>query len=224
MKEYIPIIRIVVIVFETCAAIVAFCYWHKLKDSYWKYFPFYLTWIAAAEWLGLISIKNSWGADFNRVLYNFLVSPSEYLFFLWLIGNFIKNQTKHRHIPLVFSLIYLIVFLLENTIFSTETHSFLSLSSGVATVFLLILQLFYLYNFIFSDEILHYRTSIEFWVIIGITFYYLISFPFYGTWNVLRNKHYSIFVEYFPLVLMLSTLMYACFIVGIIWGKPKPKS
>ena len=224
MEEYIPIFRIILMITETLAAIVAFCYWRKLRDSYWKYFPFYLTWIATAEWLGLLSLKNNWGADFNRVLYNFFVSPSEYLFFLWLIGNFIKTQTKYSHISLFFSGIYLLLLLAENTFFSTETHFFLSLSNSIATMFLLILQLFYLYNFIFSDEILHYRTSIEFWVIIGITFYYLISFPFYGTWNVLMNKHYNIFVVYYPIVMMLSTLMYICFIVGIIWGKPKPKS
>ena len=219
MEQGIANIQIALFITETLTAIVALRNWHKLKGSYWRYFPIYLTWICIAEWSGYVSSKYE-ESEFNPILYNFFVTPSEYLFFVWITSNIVDTKKNKRIILTCFSVIFLITMFVEYNYLLNKTYFFMSLSNSVGTLFLLIMILRCLYDFVFSDKILQYRNSLEFWVIIGITLFYLLSFPFYGMWNILLFKYYDIFIIYNSIVLILSMMMYVSFSIGILWSKP----
>lgn len=219
MEQAIANIKIALFITETLTAIVALRNWNKFKDSYWRYFPMYLTWICLAEWVGFISSKYE-ESEFNPILYIFFVEPSEYLFFVWLTSNIVETKRYKKTIFVCFSVFFLAIVFAEYRYLSSKTYFFMSLSNSVGTLFLLIMILRCLYDFVFSDKILRYRNSLEFWVIIGITLFYLLSFPFYGMWNILLSKYYDIFIIYNSVALILSIMMYISFSIGILWSKP----
>lgn len=222
MEQGIANIRIALFITETLTAIVALSNWNKLKDSYWRYFPIYLTWISIAEWVGYASSVHK-EFEFNAILYTFFVEPSEYLFFVWLTSNIVATKNYKKTIFACFSVFFLTIVFVEYRYLSSKTYFFMSLSNSVGTLFLLIMILWCLYDFVFSDKILQYRNSLEFWVLIGITLFYFLSFPFYGMWNILLSKYYNIFIRYNSFVLILSIMMYVSFSIGILWSN-KQKS
>lgn len=102
---------------------------------------------------------------------------------------------------------------------SEHRFSFFSFSGMIGSILLVILVLIYLYIVLASDYILVFTKTLDFWVILGVITYYLLSFPYYGTWNILLNNYKNIFEFYQLIVYILSITMYILFTIGLLWQK-----
>lgn len=219
MVAIIMILSIGVIISETIAAIAGISQHRKLSDSLWSYLTYYLIWICTLEWIGWLS--RLWNKmDFNSRLYNYVSIPSEYLFFLWLLSQLIRSRKqKVLVVPEYSILIYVIAWFFDHFYFSKQTYTFQSFSVTVGSILMVVLIIVYLYQIVASDYILSFAKTIEFWVILGIISYYLLSLPYYGTYNTLTQNYKHIFEIYQVIVYCLSICMYLLFTVGFLWPK-----
>jgi hypothetical protein len=207
-------------VIETLACMVGFLCWHKLRKTFGKFIPFYLLWISTAEWIGLASAHYKW-AEINQNLYNFLVSPSEFLFWFWLFHQLIKIHDSSSRLAMIFAVLFIVGVGLDSYFFVDKSYAFLSFSNSIGTIFLLALSLVFFYHTLNSDHILTFPSSLQFWITVPVFSYYLLSFPLYGMWNTLSGQHLELFLQYRIMVICLSITMYLSFIIGFIWGKTK---
>lgn len=205
----------VLLITELAACIIGFLQWKKLKQSYWKLFPFYLAFINIAEWTGRL-LK---GAP-QIFWFTLIVIPIEFLFFFWLFSKqpeFKGKKVLHQ----LFAGIYLFALLIEKVFMNEAKLWFTSFSYSIGNILLVVLIIRYLLAFINSDAILHYKKSMMFWVSIGLLIFYLGSFPFFA----LRNTLYANYRELFWIgqisQLALNCIMYLTFCLAFIWGKPK---
>lgn len=204
---------------EVIACITGFWYWHKIKNTYWKWFPIYLLIIVINEFLGryLTCIENySW----NNYLFRFWGIPIQFFFFYWLFYRQAKDKIEKK-IVVVSVLVYIISFIVDVLYLRGERMWFFSFSYTTGNLLLVILIINYLLKFINSDEIIYYKRSMMFWVAIGLTIFYLGTFPFYALRNTLFYNYENIFYGYNYIQLIFGCLMYLVFALSFIWGKPK---
>ncbi|HOZ84729.1 MAG TPA: hypothetical protein PK191_04515 [Niabella sp.] len=215
-----PVQIFILNLFELCACITGFLYYIKLKDSYWKYFPFYLFSIflteVLAEWILLVQEN----LKVNIAIYKYWAIPVQFLFFFWLFSRQHRN-TKPKVLPFIFSSLYLIAVMIENFWPINLKPIFDSMSYSFGCVLLLILIIIFLKQFISSDEILEFKTNMMFWVVIGLLLFYIGTLPFWGLRSSLYYHYRSIFNVYNQVQFALNYCMYLMFIFAFIWGKPK---
>lgn len=206
-------------VMEGVAAVTSFIYIKKWKNTYWKWFPYYLVFIVLAEIIGTSFARhNMYIANFT--FYSYLVIPVEFLFFFWVFHRALKSS-KHRKMPVISSFIYMASLFSDILYFRHYQFYYYSLSYTIGNILLLILILIFFLQLVNSDKVLHFRQNILFWVSAGMLIYYLGSCPYYGLRNLLVYKYYyTINIYYSVFVYILNCLMYLSFSFGIICGKP----
>ena len=220
MTLIINILSFGVLIAEIVATIVGLSRRRYLSNSFWSYFPLYLLWVSLLDWTGMI-MRYLHLMNVNKFIYNYLVSPSEFLFFCWLLGKMIYNKGYYRNFSIIFSSIYAVIWVIDIVYLSKLDYGFSSFSYTVGNIFLIILILIYLFFILVYDSVIEFTKTIDFWVIIGITTYYLLSFPYYGTYNTLLYKYKNIFEPYQAIVAFLSITMYIFFTVGFLSLKPE---
>ncbi len=208
--------------FELMAAIAGFCYWSQVKNSYWKWFPVYLSFIVVAEWAGWY-MDYTQHAALNQAFYHYIVLPVEFLFFFWLLSRqTIAPGLKRLSITGTF--VYLLVWLFDTYLRSTDfyrtSYSFPSISYTTGNLVLLVLILSFLIKLVRSDDILHFKKNPLFWVCIGLLAFYLGTAPYYGLRNMMYKNHKTVFWAYTYLSFILNYCMYSLFTISFICRKP----
>ena len=74
--------------FELLAAIIGLINWRRVKNDYWKWFPFYLLLLPILETLTYWTPKSM-----INYINTFIIIPIEFLFFCWL---FYKNSQQKK--------------------------------------------------------------------------------------------------------------------------------
>lgn len=206
--------------FELLACVTGFIYWRKFRNTYWKFFPFYLALILllelTAEYIGYID--GNWKLNAN--LYYFFGIPFQFIFFCWFFHKWFK-QTKEKKWPLIGVFVYLLAFFAEILLLNQMEFWFSSLSYLTGNIILLVLIITFFLSLIKSEEILNYKSNMMFWVCTGLLVFYLGALPFYGLWNTLAKNYYRLFNTYWIIQMGLNYLMYIFFTIAFIWGKPK---
>ncbi len=204
---------------EAVAMITAFIYIKKWQSTYWKWFPYYLTFIVIAEIIGnTLGVKNM--AIINLIFYSYVVIPIEFFFFFWIFYQDFKI-TKSRWLPILCICIYALSLLTDIIYFRNVKFTAFSFSYTIGNILLLLLIINFFLRLVNSDNLLKFRQNILFWVSVGLLIYYLGSCPFYGLKNLLANKYFnSIYVYYSVFVYILDSLMYLTFALSFICGKP----
>lgn len=219
MDKYL-LLRLMLYFFELCACVTGIFYWKKVKDTYWKWFVAYLAVITvtelSAEYIGTI-LKNE---ALNIIINIYWSIPLQFLFFCWLFYRWFQKESKRKW-ALAGAVTFIAALVIEVSFFDKQNLVFLSLSYLTGNIVLLLLVLLFLLNFIQSDEILTYRTSMMFWVGLGLLIFYLGSLPFFGLWNTLAIKYPDVFNVYWVVQMSLNCLMYLFFSIAFIWGNPK---
>lgn len=211
---------IVLNILELSACITGFLYWNKIRHTYWKWFPVYLAIIFLIEITGeyFLHVRND--LRVNIILYSYLGIPLQFFFFYWIFyRQFVK--TRLAIWPLISAAIYFICLVADLPYLSKINFYFESFSYIMGCIFLLILLLIFFSRFIRSDDILHYRTSIMFWVCLGLLLFYVGCMPFFAFRKVLYNDYRDFFYIYWYVQFCFNYLMYLLFIIAFIWGKPK---
>jgi hypothetical protein len=217
MNKY-DILRLVLNFFELLACVTGLIYRKKIWNSYWKWFWVYLLAIVLMElfcqYLAIVANQE------NQWIYVQLIVPGEFLFFFWLFYKYFQDY-KVKIIPLIGACIYMLCFAFDRIYMSKLQFSFFSFSYMVGSIILLVLILFFLVRFVRSDDLLHYKKNMMFWVSTGLLVFFLGSLPFYGLWNTLAKKHPDIFNLYWIVQISFDYIMYLFFAFAFIWGKPK---
>lgn len=212
--------RIVLNILELSACIVAFLYWNKIKNTYWKWFPVYLAVIVlteiAAEYL--LHVKKDLAS--NIAIYSYFGIPLQFFFFYWLFYQQFRN-TKNSKWPLISAATYFVCLVADLLYISKIKYYFESFSYTIGCIFLLILILIYFTRFTRSDEIIKYKSSMMFWVSIGVILFYIGTMPFFAFRTALYRQYPDFFYIYWYIQFGLNYLMYLLFIVSFVWGKPK---
>jgi len=211
---------IVLNILEFMACITGLVFWNKFKNSYWKWFPVYLGVIILTELIGeyLLHVKKDLAS--NIALYSYFGIPIQFFFFYWLFYQQFKPAAKSKW-PLISAAIYLICLVTDLAYISKIKLYFESFSYVIGCIFLLILILIYFARFIKSDEIIKYRTSMMFWVALGLMIFYIGAMPFFAFRTELYRQDKDFFYTYWYIQFGLNYLMYLLFIISFIWGKPK---
>jgi hypothetical protein len=205
---------------ELLAAVSGFVYWNKIRDSYWKWFPFFLLIIFITE---VVAIYLSFGLkrnDLNVYLYGYFGIPLQFLFYCWLIAQYLKPY-KERKWPLFGAAIYVASWIVDMAYLSAYKFVFTSFSYTVGNVVLLVLIILFFVKFINSEDILKYKLSMMFWVCLGLLVFFLGTFPFYALRNTLYSDFRKVFYVYHDVNFVLVDIMYILFCIAFIWGKPR---
>lgn len=219
MDKYL-ILSLGVVLLELIASITGFVHWKKIKDSYWKWFPVYLLVLVLAELVAIYAARALAEVNFSGMVYRYFAIPLQFLFYFWLFYQYLK-ESRQRKWPLVAVVIYVASWVVEITYFMHKKLWFMSFSYTVGNVMLLVLIILFLIRFIFSQEILQFKSSLIFWVNFGLLIFYLGTFPFYALRNTLYYEYKEIFFTYGYINFVLDYLMYAVFTFAFIWAKPK---
>lgn len=206
--------------FELLACVTGFIVWAKIRHTHWKWFPVYLAIIVLVEGTGKYIFYVIEDPALNVNVYRYFGLPVQFLFFCWLFRQYLKNY-KEKNWPLFGAIIYIICWIGDFLYFNKQVFVFQSFSYTSGNIVLLVLIILFFVKFMNSDEILKYRSSMMFWTCIGLLVFYLGSLPFYGLWNTLRSNYFDIFNTYWIIQISLNYLMYLCFTIAFIWGKPK---
>ncbi len=218
--KIIDLLKLILNFVEITACVTGFLHWKKLRNSHWKFFPFYLGIIVLFELVG----KYLYYAGFNSLkvaLYNYFVIPLEILFFIWL---FYKEFEKLniRRLPIAAACIYGICWLADVFFISKKNLWWLnSFSYTTGILLILVLVLIFLYILATGSEILFVKFNIMFWVCLGLFVFYFCSLPFFGLGNYLFTHFKHIYFGYAYATYVLNIIMYSLFITAFIWGKPR---
>lgn len=204
---------------ELVACITGFIYWNKIKGSFWKWFPFYLAIICAVEITGDVLNYNQ-TYEIKNVIYNNFSIPLEFLFFYWLYYKYASGKRRKLLVVLCIT-VYVISFVLDQLYFRNTNFYFNSFSYCIGNMVLLVAIISFFIQFSTSNEIIHFKRSMIFWVSLGALIFYLGSLPFYGLYNLLYKKYFEVFVFYSYIMYVCNWIMYSLFTVAFIWGKPK---
>jgi hypothetical protein len=201
---------------ELLAAIVGILYYKKLKDTYWKWFIYYLVAIFVME------AYSKWGLEshpyWRRYYYNYLVIPFEFVFFYWLYA--VKSLARKR-LFWTSVIIYACFHLLSN--FVMQNNEILnSLSYTVSVLLLAIMAFFEFQKQVKSDSILQFQENKMFYINVGIILFYVGTLPFFTFDRYLYNHMPEIWSSYRTLFLFAVNVLSLLFIASFIWGKPKP--
>ena len=211
---------IVLNILELAACITGFVYWKKIKNIYWRWFPVYLGIIVLTELSAEYFLNVKHNLRINISIYEFFGVPLEFLFFFWLFYRYF-GETKKNQWPLYLGLIYFGCWFFDVVYLSKQKLYFESISYIVGNILLLIILLMFFIKFSKGDEILKYKSSMIFWVSLGLMIFYIGTLPFYGFRTILYRQDRDFFYVYWYIQFGLNYLMYILFVLSFVWGKPK---
>ncbi len=201
---------------ELLAALVGILYYKKLKDTYWKWFVYYLVTIFIFE------AYSKWGLeshpDWRRYFYNYLVIPFEFVFFYWLYA--VKSLERKRLFwtsVAIYACFHVLSFFI---FYNNEILNSLSYTVGVLC--LIIMTFFEFQKQVKSDSIIQFQENKMFYINVGIILFYVGTLPFFSFDRYLYFHMPEIWSYYHTFFLFDVNALSLLFIASFIWGKPKP--
>ena len=197
---------------EGMAAVVAVLKYKKFKDSYWKWFIYYLIFIFIAETVSKFIL--CYFTSYRSYFYDFVVIPIEFIFLYWLCSfRSLANKKLFWVSCGIFMFSLLPYFVFEG---SSVVNSF----NYIVGTFLLSIMIILEYNKqMKTDDILRFRENIMFYINTGACLFYVGTLPLFS-FNGLIWKDKDIFYNYYLLFLIAGILMYILFSIALLWGKP----
>lgn len=200
---------------QIISCLTAIINFNKFKNSYWKWFVYYIVLIAILDFFGKYGL-NSY-PNLVKYYYNFFVIPLEFLFFFWLLS---KKSLKQEAFYWTANIIYLLSMTLP--IFGFDKIRVIgSISYTIGNLLLAIMIFLEFLKQIRSDDILMFRKNTMFYVNIGILLFYIGTLPLFAFDKYLFENNKTLWSYYYTFFLFSVNLMYLLFAASFIWGKPK---
>jgi hypothetical protein len=98
-------------------------------------------------------------------------------------------------------------------------YEFNGIISAVGALLTSVVLVLYLREFLLSDELLNYSKNINFWITVGLLFYYLGTMPLMGAFNIINET--GVFLGLYVIQSILTITMHFFFIFGILWSLRK---
>lgn len=221
MKTF-EIFRFGLVVMQGLAAVAGLAQFKRLKTNYWKWFVIYLIAICIGEAAGLWTLYYIADKEVSRNLYDYLIIPGEFIFFFWLFYRYFQlNFPRGRFLAVGAFLLYLLSWIIF-FFFSDELSIWeLPITYLTGVIGLLLLTIYFFIQFIFSEQILGFRSNIMFWVALGVLLFYIVSAPFFALRMVLYRDQLNVFWIYYYVQMAANYLMYLLFIIALVWGQPR---
>jgi hypothetical protein len=213
MNELFQFLFVSIYVIEFIPVAIGFYYYNQIKNTYWKWFLYYLIFIFIAELVSNYEVLIEPGD--KKYLYGFIIIPIEFLFFYWLYAYKSFNNKK---LFWIFLLVYVVSFVPHLYL---ESHKSMVYSFNyVVGAFLLgILVVMEYLKQIRSDSILQFKENKMFYINLGVSLLYIGTLPFFSFYAIIA-KNDTIYTNYHLLFLIVNHLMYLLFSMSFIWGKP----
>ncbi len=211
MNEFHFLLQKLLLLSEVTAAVVGIIKFRKFKDTYWKWFIYYLVFIACSELVCKFVLR--YYEDFMDQYLAFFVMPLEFLAMFWLYYKSLKNQKILWISASVFLLSLVPYFVLEG---KSSVNAFNYTLGGFLMTIMILLEY---RKQMKSDDILKFRENMMFYINIGVGFFYVGTLPFFA-FNSQLWAEKPMFFNYYALFLMTNVLMYTLFSIALLWGKP----
>ena len=199
---------------EFIALVAGIIKFKSLKNSYWKWFVFYLAYILVYEiisYIAKVEFKYKIGA-----FQSYIHMPIEYLFLFWLFA--VKSLQK-KVLFYWFSVLFFLSFVIDTRLQQGD-FTFKSLNTTIGNLLLLILVMLEFNMQIKSDAILYFKENKMFYINIGVTLFYVGNMPFFG-WYMPIIKYPDIWNDFFKYFMISNCIMYLLFAASFVWGKVK---
>lgn len=199
---------------EFIALVAGIIKFKSLKNSYWKWFVFYLAYILVYEiisYIAKVEFKYKIGA-----FQSYIHMPIEYLFLFWLFA--VKSLQK-KVLFYWFSVLFFLSFVIDTRLQQGD-FTFKSLNTTIGNLLLLILVMLEFNKQIKSDAILYFKENKMFYINIGVTLFYVGNMPFFG-WYMPILKYPDIWNDFFKYFMISNCIMYLLFAASFVWGKVK---
>lgn len=199
---------------EFIALVAGIIKFKSLKNSYWKWFVFYLAYILLYEiisYIAKVEFKYKIGA-----FQSYIHMPIEYLFLFWLFA--VKSLQK-KVLFYWFSVLFFLSFVIDTRL-QQEDFTFKSLNTTIGNLLLLILVMLEFNKQIKSDAILYFKENKMFYINIGVTLFYVGNMPFFG-WYMPILKYPEIWNDFYKYFMVSNCIMYLLFAASFVWGKVK---
>lgn len=197
---------------EIVAAIVGIIKFKKFKNSYWKWFIYYLVFIAVSELL--CEFVLCYFQNFKTYYYDFFIIPIEFLFLYWLYSY---KSLSNKKLFWVSSVLYLLSLL---PYFVFEGKSVINSFNYIIGTFLLSIMIILEFNKqMKTDDILKFKENMMFYINTGVGLFYVGTLPFFAFHSLLW-KDIVIWNNYYIFFMMTNILMYTLFSIALLWGKP----
>ncbi len=217
-RAYIVLI-IILNFLELSAAVTGFYFYKKIKNTYWKLFPPFLLLLFLIEITAELFNFGLGLPNVNSALYKYIAIPGQFLFYFWLFYKYFEGK-KVRKMPVYYAMIYIATLIFDH--FQTIHFNpwFNDFSYTVGNILIILSVFNFISVFIKSDEIIQFKSSMMFWVVIGLLVFFAGSLPYWLIRNYLNNfpaiGNGLMFLQF-----SLNYMMYMCFIISFRWGQPK---
>ena len=214
MLEIHSILKSTLLGVQFLAVLVGAFYLLKPKQSYWRWFIFYLIIIFASEcfWMYNSSIDKQYRIAF----YAFFGVPFQYIFLYWLYA---LKSLKNKRLFLLSVLIYIITMLV--VVLFKNIDEMISITMNIGTLILMILLILEFVKQIKTDDILRFTENRMFYINIGMVLFYIGNYPFHILGPELYKNHLEIWNVYYIYFLTTNCIMYLLFTASLIWGKTR---
>lgn len=193
------------------AAVVGLYHLPKLKNSTWKWFIYYLIFIAFES----IIIKFFVAKEITGYIYDYLIVPIEFFFFYWLYAI---QSLKKKNLFWACIIVFLLSFL-PHLYFKNNVNKINEMSYIVGCMLLFVLVIFEFIKQIKSDDILLFKQNKMFYINIGVVLFYIGSLPLLAFLKYLYVNERPIYDVYLFYFYLSNILMYLLFAASFIWGK-----
>lgn len=198
---------------EAIPVVVGLYFYKKIKNTYWKWFLYYLAFIFCIEFLSYNEII--WDASRIKYIYGFAIIPIEFLFMYWL---YTCKSLKNNKLFWLFTVVYLTSFIPHLYLESEKTMVY-SFNYVVGSFLIGILVFLEYLKQIRSDEIIRFKENMMFYVNLGVSLLYVGTLPLFSFYAIIY-KNNEIFTNYYVYFLLINQLMYLLFSMAFLWGKP----
>ncbi|KIX22156.1 hypothetical protein SY27_05720 [Flavobacterium sp. 316] len=200
---------------EFLSAVIAILKYNKIKNTYWKWFAYYLITIFLLELNGKYGFANF--LQYKKFYYDFFVIPFQFIFLYWLYAY---QSLKNKKIFYIFSIIYLLS-TIPHFYYLEKMRNLNSLSYTIGVFLLMILIYFEFIKQIKSDNIINFKENRMFYINLGVIIFYVGTLPFFAFGIYSSKSTIYIWKNYITVFYILLNLMYLLFIASLLWGKPK---
>ncbi|MDI1317221.1 hypothetical protein [Flavobacterium sp.] len=202
----------ILLVAEVAAAVIGVIKFKKFRDTHWKWFIYFLIFIALCELLSFFVL--CYFIKFRGYFYDFFVIPVEFLFLFWLYSYKSLGKKKLFWISAIIYTLSLFPYFVFGEY--TLVNSFNYIVGTFLLSFMIILE----YDKqIKSDAILKFKENMMFYINTAVGLFFVGTLPFFA-FHSLIWKDAVIWSNYYLFFMLTNILMYTLFSIALLWGKP----
>lgn len=212
MSDLQNILLKILLVAEVTAAVIGVVKFKKFRDTHWKWFIYFLLFIALSELFSFFVLCNF--IKFRGYFYDFFVIPIEFLFLFWLYGYKSLNKKKLFWISVIIYTLSLFPY------FIFGEYTLVNSLNYIVGTFLLSFMIILEYDKqIKSDAILKFKENMMFYINTAVGLFFVGTLPFFA-FHSLIWKDAVIWNNYYLFFMLTNILMYTLFSIALLWGKP----